>query len=438
MECSLLKVQWKAHTNVLADQLSHRLSQQQFVDVELLCESKTIKCHRLVLAANSLFFYRVLSEHPRSDLVLTMEGMKYSVLEALVTFIYTGEVTVSQGMLNDLIMAAEKLEIKGLSNVFGITDAARSGGGGGVQAGSNAGSVLNEKRPKSGRLSQPRKPRYILPKVMEEEAEGMRRREMDPPQMPTLLKRPNVDQPNHVGAIPPTGLMTSGLGAQREVGVTASGVGIGGPFSGGAAGATNNAVIRLNESINKAHHGSAFAGKNNQIPRMNGPSSTLLTTATTQSGIQVRQFLENAGPRFQPIASSSSSMETQRQPRMNDNVELDREKLLKKAALKAIQYRNIKRAAAEFNIPRTSLSAYIKRREKETAVPQVVMQDEDVALLAKQSIQVLYAPHQSRHVSPPLPPTASEPRNFHKMDYFAGDQQQRCFQRFLDAVEQGE
>ncbi|CAL8119348.1 unnamed protein product [Orchesella dallaii] len=369
MECSLLKVEWKAYTNVLADQLSHRLSQQQFVDVELLCESKTIKCHRLVLAANSLFFYRVLSEHPRSDLVLTMEGMKYSVLEALVTFMYTGEVTVSQGMLNDLLMAAEKLEIKGLSNVVGISDAARSGGRDGVQ-GPNAGSVLNEKQPKSGRLSQPKKLRYILPKGMEEKAEGMRRREMDPPHMPTLLKRPNVDQLNHVGAIPPTGLMTLGLGTQREVGVTASGVGIGGPFSGGAAGA----VIRLNKSINQAHHGSAFAGKNNQIPRMNGPSSTLLTTATTQSGIQVRQFLENAGPRFQRIASSSSSMEIQRQPRMNDNVELDREKLFKKAALKAIQYRNIKRAAAEFNIPRTSLSAYIKRREKETSIPQVEMQ----------------------------------------------------------------
>ncbi|CAL8105894.1 unnamed protein product [Orchesella dallaii] len=368
MECSLLKVQWKAHTNVLVDQLSHGFSQQQFVDVELLCEGKTIKCHRLVLAAGSLYFDRVLSEHPRSDLVLAVESTKYSVLEALVAFMYTGEVTVSQCMLKDLMMAAENLEIKGLSNVVGIP--ARSGGGDGVQAGSNAGSVLNEKRPKSGMLLQLKKPRYILPKVMEEETEGMRKREMNPPQMPTLLKRPNVDQPNHVGAIPPTGLMTSGLETQREVGVTASGVGIGGPFQGGAAGATNNAVIRLNESINKAPHGSAFAGKNNQIPRMNGPSSTLLTTTATQSGIPVRQFMENTGPPFQPIASSSSSMET----RMDDNVERGREKLFKKAALKAIQYRNIKRAAAEFNIPRTSLSAYIKRREKETSMPQVEMQ----------------------------------------------------------------
>ncbi|CAL8105829.1 unnamed protein product [Orchesella dallaii] len=277
-------------------------------------------------------------------------------------------------------MAAENLEIKGLSTSVGITDAARSGGEGGGRenlshGGGNAGSVLNKKRPKSGMLSQLKKPRHILPKVMEEETEGMRKRELDPPQMPKLLKRPNVDQPNHAGAIPPTGLMTSGLGAQREIGVTASGVGIGGPFQGRAAGATNNAVIRLNESINKAHHGSAFAGNNNQFPRMNASSSTLLTTTTTtQSGITVGQFMENAGPRFQPIASSSSSMEMQRQPRMNDNVELDREKLFKKAALKAMQYQNIKRAAAEFNIPRTSLGAYIKRREKETSMPQVEMQ----------------------------------------------------------------
>ncbi|CAL8135082.1 unnamed protein product [Orchesella dallaii] len=403
MEGSHLKLHWNTHSNILVQQISQRFSQQQFVDVVLFCEGKTIKCHRLVLAAYSLYFDEVLSKLPKSDLVLVVGGMKFSELNSLVTFMYTGEITVRKDRLNDLSILAEKLKIKGLSNVFDKTDAAQSEGGGGrrgqgivlnvfcnregmvdlLHGGKNANesavlivkppkpvAILKAKSPKPHALSRPKKLRYILPKMVGVQTQGIRKRGLELPQMPTLIKRPNLGQPKNVGVVLPIGLMTPSRGANRESGIKAAGVAIGGPILEGAA--ANNAVPGTNDAINSAHNGSAFAGKDNQILMMNAsPSSTKLTSF--QSGIPTPtgQFVETASQPCHPF--TFFEMEMERERRMYHNVERDRKERLKKAVSLAQKFNNTKRAAAKFSIPRTTLIHYMKRQREDTMLPQGVM-----------------------------------------------------------------
>jgi hypothetical protein len=69
-----------------------------FSDVTLACDGLEISAHRVVLAAASPFFSRVLgrARHPHPLLYLT--GLEAEDLGAVVDFIYRGEVNIYQVM----------------------------------------------------------------------------------------------------------------------------------------------------------------------------------------------------------------------------------------------------------------------------------------------------------------------------------------------------
>lgn len=115
-------VRWNNHTSVLQNVFCKLLEGEQFVDVTLACEGQSIKCHRLILSACSTYFDRILTDNPSSKLVIYLTDMKFWELSALVTFMYSGEVSVSQQKLPDLFKAAETLKVKGLAHGTSLKD----------------------------------------------------------------------------------------------------------------------------------------------------------------------------------------------------------------------------------------------------------------------------------------------------------------------------
>jgi len=95
----------------------------EFFDVSLCCDNGTgtllpvtLGAHKLILAACSPFFQRILSrvENQKSPF-LFLKGIGLDELENLLDFMYNGEVTVSSNSIDKFLTAAKELEVKGLT-----------------------------------------------------------------------------------------------------------------------------------------------------------------------------------------------------------------------------------------------------------------------------------------------------------------------------------
>ena len=85
------------------------------LNVTLACEDgQQVEAHKVILAASSPFFQKLLgrSKHPHP--LIYMRGMKYENLLAIVDFLYRGEANVYQENLDSFLAIAEELQLKGL------------------------------------------------------------------------------------------------------------------------------------------------------------------------------------------------------------------------------------------------------------------------------------------------------------------------------------
>lgn len=107
-------VRWNSyHTNLQAV-FPRLLLTEQFADVTLACESRQLRCHKLVLSACSAYLERLLLQNPCDHPIVLMRDMRFSEMQALVDFMYKGEVNVTQEELPSLLKSAEALQIRGL------------------------------------------------------------------------------------------------------------------------------------------------------------------------------------------------------------------------------------------------------------------------------------------------------------------------------------
>lgn len=108
-------VRWNCHMGSLGAAFHQLLAGQRFVDVTLACDGHQIHCHRLVLAACSTYFESILGENPcKHPIIILPREVRLWQVQALVDFMYRGEVNVSQSGLQDLLKCAEALQIRGL------------------------------------------------------------------------------------------------------------------------------------------------------------------------------------------------------------------------------------------------------------------------------------------------------------------------------------
>lgn len=109
-------VSWNSHQSNMHNAFPKLLSSEQFVDVTLACDGGSIKCHKVVLSACSDYLERLLLDIPCTHPIIFLRDMRMWELQALVEFMYRGEVYVEQQQLAKLMQAAEALQVRGLSS----------------------------------------------------------------------------------------------------------------------------------------------------------------------------------------------------------------------------------------------------------------------------------------------------------------------------------
>jgi transcription elongation factor Elf1 len=105
----------------------------EFADVTLVSQDhQRISAHRVILSSGCTFFRDVLAAEPSGQRpLLYLRGAASRVLEALVTFLYTGRAEVEQDMLQEFMALGEDLGVEGLVKEIeaGPKKANSSGGG---------------------------------------------------------------------------------------------------------------------------------------------------------------------------------------------------------------------------------------------------------------------------------------------------------------------
>ncbi|ALC42228.1 lolal [Drosophila busckii] len=83
--------------------------------VTLACEGQTCKAHKMVLSACSPYFKALLEENPSKHPIIILKDVSYIHLQAILEFMYAGEVNVSQEQLPAFLKTADRLKVKGLA-----------------------------------------------------------------------------------------------------------------------------------------------------------------------------------------------------------------------------------------------------------------------------------------------------------------------------------
>ena len=100
------------HQSSLAGSL---MEETEFRDVSLACEDKQVRAHKVVLAASGPKLRTILLGNPHPHPLIYLTGVRFSLLEKLLTFIYTGQVTISPNQVNSFLDVAQELQVKGLT-----------------------------------------------------------------------------------------------------------------------------------------------------------------------------------------------------------------------------------------------------------------------------------------------------------------------------------
>ena len=119
MAVETLNVSWDKFPNVAKEMFRQLRNDTAFTDVTLVSEDLVhVRAHRVILAAASDIFQSILSNASpspgNSQPLLYLKGVRHSQLEALLTFVYNGEVEVEEKNLEELMKAAMELQVKGL------------------------------------------------------------------------------------------------------------------------------------------------------------------------------------------------------------------------------------------------------------------------------------------------------------------------------------
>ncbi|XP_001601681.2 protein roadkill [Nasonia vitripennis] len=105
---------------LLAD-LEQMMDEQEFSDIELTVEDKTLRAHKSILGKRS----RVFAAMFRNDMCEKRENkvkivdVRHEVLQEMLRYMYTGKVNGIETMTDELLIAADKYSLDGLKGMCG-------------------------------------------------------------------------------------------------------------------------------------------------------------------------------------------------------------------------------------------------------------------------------------------------------------------------------
>ena len=108
-------LRWNDFENNISCAFKELRDDKDFFDVTIACDEEQIQAHKVILSACSPFFKAILRRNPHQHPLLYLTGVSYTDLQAVLNFMYHGEVNVAQEELNSFLAVAENLKVKGLT-----------------------------------------------------------------------------------------------------------------------------------------------------------------------------------------------------------------------------------------------------------------------------------------------------------------------------------
>ena len=106
-------LKWSNFEKNISEVFAELRDDEDFFDITLACEQRTVQAHKLVLSACSPFFKSLLKTNKHPHPLLYLKGVKYEEILLVLNFMYHGEVNVAQDELNSFLSVAEDLQVKG-------------------------------------------------------------------------------------------------------------------------------------------------------------------------------------------------------------------------------------------------------------------------------------------------------------------------------------
>uniref|UniRef100_A0A1A9W0V0 BTB domain-containing protein n=1 Tax=Glossina brevipalpis TaxID=37001 RepID=A0A1A9W0V0_9MUSC len=94
-------LKWNDFQTNMVTSFRHLRDEKSFTDVTLACEGQTCKAHKM--------------ENPSKHPIIILKDVSYIHLQAILEFMYAGEVNVSQEQLPAFLKTADRLKVKGLA-----------------------------------------------------------------------------------------------------------------------------------------------------------------------------------------------------------------------------------------------------------------------------------------------------------------------------------
>lgn len=109
-------LRWNNYVSHVTEAFNVLRFENDLVDVTLCCDGGKIKAHKMLLSACSSYFKQIFKENPCQHPVIIFKNFKFEDLNAIVNFMYHGEVNIFQEQLESFLITAELLEVKGLTD----------------------------------------------------------------------------------------------------------------------------------------------------------------------------------------------------------------------------------------------------------------------------------------------------------------------------------
>lgn len=121
-------LRWNDFESNISTSFRELREDNEFFDVTLCCDNGVdlVQAHKVILAACSPLFRKILAhQRHQQNPLLYLKGIRLKELQAVLNFMYHGEVNVAQDSLNNFLAVAEELAVKGLTTDSqpGVSDA---------------------------------------------------------------------------------------------------------------------------------------------------------------------------------------------------------------------------------------------------------------------------------------------------------------------------
>lgn len=113
---SQFSLRWNNYVSHVTEAFNELRFSNDLVDVTLCCDGGKIRAHKMLLSACSNYFKQIFKENPCQHPVIIFRNVKFDDLNAIINFMYHGEVNIFQEQLESFLITAELLEVKGLTD----------------------------------------------------------------------------------------------------------------------------------------------------------------------------------------------------------------------------------------------------------------------------------------------------------------------------------